>query len=252
MDIYTFIDSVVGLDNYFSKCVEVGYGYSGDNYSEIFNSLRQYGLVAEKNMYWATKGINTHKGAIFLFGILCGAIGSLKSQEEDLTLENICYRGGEISKNILDDFKIKTRDNISFTYGQRQYIDYGYYGARGEAYYSFPSIKRAYKTFVDTINSGFSEELALGNSLIELMSFVVDTNIIGRKGKEANSYLNESAKKIKKLGGYLSENGLKEIRNLDEQFIKMNISPGGCADLAAATIFLFWVSRSDSLVKTLD
>lgn len=241
MDLYTFVDSIVSLDMFFYKCVKVGYEYEGKAYEEIFPALRDLGLQAEKKMFQATKGINTHKGAIFIFAILCGAIGSLKREEKILSVDSICQRSANISKNILDDFK-ENYDEEKLTYGLRQYLSHGLLGARGEAYLGFPSIKKACFVIEDSIASGLDEKMALGNGLIEIMTFLVDSNIIGRRGPEAGIFLNTSAKEVKDLGGYGTVEGLKRIYELDQTFIEMNISPGGCADLAAASIFVFWVT----------
>lgn len=243
MDLYTFIDSILALDSFFYKWTRIGYENTSSDYRDIFPALRASGLDAERAMFAATNNVNTHKGAIFIFAIICGAIGSLKREARDLTLENISQRSKEIARDILKDFDDleKYKDQ---TYGLRQYLDHGLLGARGEAYLGFPAIKRAYKVIEDSIALGLDEKTALGNGLIEIMTFLVDTNIIGRRGPEAGKFLNDSAKVVKDLGAYGTEAGLAEIYRLDESFIKMNISPGGCADLAAASLFVFWVTRS--------
>lgn len=243
MDLYTFVDSIVALDDFFYECTRIGYENTSKDYGDIFPALRACGLEAEKAMFAATNNINTHKGAIFIFAILCGAIGSLKREDQLLNVENISQRSKELSKNILKDFDNLSKDENK-TYGIRQYLDHGLLGARGEAYLGFPAIFKAYKVIEESIKCGFDERTALGNGLIEIMTFLVDTNIIGRRGSEAGKFLNDSAKKVKDLGAYGTETGLAEIYKLDESFIKMNISPGGCADLAAASIFVFWVTRS--------
>ncbi|MGD9568864.1 MAG: triphosphoribosyl-dephospho-CoA synthase [Sedimentibacter sp.] len=35
----------------------------------------------------------------------------------------------------------------------------------------------------------------------------------------------------------------EDIKNLDKQFIAMNISPGGCADLLAVTYMLYFLEN---------
>jgi triphosphoribosyl-dephospho-CoA synthase len=47
-------------------------------------------------------------------------------------------------------------------------------------------------------------------------------------------------------GGYGSAHGRKLMRELDGQLIARHISPGGSADLLAATIFLDAVEREHS------
>ena len=80
MDLEMFIKSASALTPYFKKCIEIGQN-STDYPDEIFPELRQEGLLAEQAMYEATGGINTHKGAIYSLGIICGALGTLWKAE---------------------------------------------------------------------------------------------------------------------------------------------------------------------------
>lgn len=52
------------------------------------------------------------------------------------------------------------------------------------------------------------------------------------------TWLQTEAKAILKAGGAFSENGLQKVRELNQICIRKNMSPGGAADLLAATIFL--------------
>jgi Triphosphoribosyl-dephospho-CoA synthetase len=65
MDVFTFIDSSMSLRRYFSRCVEQGTTFQGDDLRALFLAIRPAGVEAEKAMFEATKGVNTHKGAIF-------------------------------------------------------------------------------------------------------------------------------------------------------------------------------------------
>ena len=240
MDIYTFMGSVLSMEMYFYDCAEKGYSYQGDNYFEILDKIRPIGIKAEERMFNRTNGVNTHKGAIFIFGILCSSIGSLKRDKDNFSIEEILKRSSEISKNILDDFKLLKEKEV-YSYGENQFLKLGKLGVRGEAKNGFPSIKKAYLVFSKTLEDGYSEDIALGECLLELMENVVDTNIIGRKGIEGLEYLKSRTKIIKDSGGYKTSEGIKTIIDIDKEFIKHHVSPGGCADLAAATLFLHWV-----------
>jgi len=52
------------------------------------------------------------------------------------------------------------------------------------------------------------------------------------------------AKHIIAQGGMLSGEGRKQISALDQNFIERNISPGGVADLLAATYFLYLTEKA--------
>src|SRR5659263_14142 len=73
MNYYTFIDSACVLSRYLPLLVQEG--FSNKPCKDIFNSIRPIGIEAEKDMFEITKGINTHKGMLFLIGTACAAIG---------------------------------------------------------------------------------------------------------------------------------------------------------------------------------
>lgn len=239
MNIFTFADSCLSLYDYFFDCTKAGLEYYGDNYSGIMKIIRPRGIIAEKEMYLATGGINTHKGSIFIFGILCAAIGSLKGKNEKLNLENILLRASEIAKIVKSDYE-KISDKKSLTYGEKQFLKYGELGIRGEVADAFPSIKKiSYPVFLKTLEKTNSVEIAMGNSLLYLMKNIFDSNIVGRGGIEALNFMKKQSEIAISYGGYETEKGIKFIYKMDENFIEKNLSPGGSADLCAATYFLF-------------
>lgn len=246
MDIFTFMDSIFSWSDYLYKSTEAGYNYSGRDYHEILDVIRPLGIEAEKSMAAATDNVNTHKGAIFIFGILSAAIGSLKREGKELTVDNITNRGGEISSEILKDFD-KDFQNEDLTYGEFQYIQYGSYGIRGEVKDGFPSIKMAYKVLEENLKEGLSLEKSLGESLLELMGTVFDSNVVGRRGLNGLEILRNGQKEIVDSGGYKTSEGIEKLEEIDKRFIRENISPGGCADLCGATLFLYWVINSPNL-----
>ncbi len=65
MDVLTFIDKVHEVGTVFQLCVEQGTTFQGDDLRALFLAIRPAGVEAEKAMFEATKGVNTHKGAIF-------------------------------------------------------------------------------------------------------------------------------------------------------------------------------------------
>ena len=81
MDVFTFMDSTTALLPYFKKAVEIGQETAGEPPARTFRRLREAGLRAEKAMFCATKGVNTHKGLIFSLGCILGAAGRLWTPE---------------------------------------------------------------------------------------------------------------------------------------------------------------------------
>ena len=69
MDATTFVRSLFSLRGYFVAIATAGM------LAAKFNELQQLGIAAESRMLRATRGINTHRGAIFSQGILAAAAG---------------------------------------------------------------------------------------------------------------------------------------------------------------------------------
>ena len=75
------------------------------------------------------------------------------------------------------------------------------------------------------------------------MNKVNDTNVLIRTNHNLLSYEKMEAGRILAMGGAGTAEGLVELRKLNREFIRLNISPGGCADLLAVTILLWNLER---------
>ncbi|MEO6853753.1 MAG: triphosphoribosyl-dephospho-CoA synthase, partial [Rhodoferax sp.] len=71
MDAQTFMRSLFALRGYFVAIAELG------QQNADFAALERCGIQAEAHMLAATGGINTHRGAIFMLGLLCSAAGAV-------------------------------------------------------------------------------------------------------------------------------------------------------------------------------
>jgi len=74
MDFFTFQVSAAAIAPFLSVFVRTGTEHTGDA-SALLARLRPVGMEAERAMFVRTGGVNTHKGAIFSFGVLLGAAG---------------------------------------------------------------------------------------------------------------------------------------------------------------------------------
>lgn len=231
MDATTFIRSIFSLRHYFKKITLAGIG------NIDFAYLQYLGLEAEKKMFKATKGINTHKGAIFSLGILCGAAGVLYSLKKDFNSQNL-------SKVIKDNWgksilNIDTTTN-QITNGQKVKEKYGYNGARYEAANGFLTItKLALPIFEKTTNSLQDEEAALMQTLFVLMKNLSDTNIVHRGGEEGLSLVKDTSSSFLQNGGVYQETWRDEVYKIHKLFVSKNLSPGGSADLLASSYFVY-------------
>ena len=230
MDLGTFVASTAALVPYFRECAQIGMDTWRNSPEETFRHLRRAGIEAETAMFRSTDGINTHKGAIFTLGILCGAAGRLLASDEAWTPEALLATSASMTARAMEsDFQAMT----GATAGGRLYRQYGIRGIRGEAAEGFPSIQGiGLPVFLQCLSNGVNWNDSGAITLLHLITHVEDTNMAARGGialaKEAR----------KRTESILPRPTLEQIAELDLWFIEQNLSPGGCADLLAAVCFL--------------
>ncbi len=235
MDISTFEKSAHALKPYFEECFSIGKSTSQLTPNEAFLLLRKAGIMAEKTMYNATGGINTHKGAIYSMGILCASIGRLWSPQKPIRHAlDICHESSKLVKEAVE----KDFEQIdSATSGGRLYLKYGLGGIRKEALSGFESaLKFGLPHYKRLRDKNFTANDAGAITLLYLISNVKDTNLYHRGGLEGAEY---AAKITNELLSSAPEPEKHQIEALDDAFIEKNLSPGGCADLLAITYFLY-------------
>ena len=225
MDLPLFLKSASALRGYFYEAAQ----------GEVFPALRQKGLAAEKAMLDATGGVNTHKGAIFTMGLLCAAAARRK------TVADILAECAAMTKGITAaDFAGITWENAR-TAGQKLYARYGITGIRGQAEQGFPAVKR---TGLPVLQQGLSKGLSLNDAgcaaLLHILCTVEDTNLITRSNPETAKAI---VKKISQLLAHTPFPAPDVLETMDREFIEQNLSPGGSADLLAATYFLHFLTN---------
>ena len=233
MDVSDFERSADALEPYFLSCVKTGAEHKSESPESTFPYLKSLGIEAEKSMYSATRGVNTHKGAIFSMGILSGAIGRLMTPDGYMpSTDEILSEAARIScTSIKRDFENIDRS----TAGGRAYVECGIRGIRGEVIDGFPSIKNiAIPAYRAALARGKSRNDAGVLTLLHLIANVYDTNLYKRGGEAGMLYARDLARNLLSSPDPSSES----ICQMDKELTERNLSPGGCADLLAATYFL--------------
>lgn len=238
MDYYTFIDSTFAINKYLTLFANAG--MTDNTLDKIFLNIKKIGIKAEKAMLLSTNNVNTHKGMIFLIGICVAAASNVIYKGKDFihiqeTIKNICK---DITKNDFKDLD-KKKD---LTHGEKLYLNYGIKGVRGEAEDGIPLVFD-YALNLYEENLDLKENERLVHTLIGIMQFCDDSTVIHRKGIEGLNYVKDISREIMKLGGMNTDLGRKIISELNDKFIKMNISPGGSADLLGVTVFLYLIKE---------
>ena len=234
MDLALFEKSAAALAPYWAECVTIGMESAALTPEETFARLRRAGLAAEQTMLAATNGVNTHKGAIFLLGMLCGAVGRLWTVDAPCRdAQTLCMECARMSASALGEELERLAPD---TAGARFYLQYGLRGARGEVMDGLPGVwKTALPALKNAIEHGCDENHAAAITLLHLIARGSDTNMVKRGGMDGAAWGAQQAKKLLENDPCPS---LAEIETLDTQFIERNLSPGGCADLLALTLFL--------------
>ena len=239
MDVFTFLDSTAALLPYLERAAAIGQETARRMPEETFERLREAGLGAERTMLRATGGVNTHKGAIFSLGILSAAAGYCFQKRGRFLPEEILSAAGKMVREAMErDFSAMDLSAPS-THGERLYARYGCRGIRGEAADGFPSIRDvALPVMRDGLQNHREINRVRLQVLLSLMAAVEDTNILIRSDMETLEWARRQAADFLREGGAYRADGPDRLAAMNRAFVEKNISPGGCADLLAGTIFL--------------
>ncbi len=215
MNYGTMVRSIEALRPFFMKLALCGYRATLPDAAEVI----AIGLEAEKAMFNATNGINTHKGALFSLGLM-----TVVACNEYYTHKSICIRG--------------LRDGISRLAGQFPYdrgthgykvcSEHGLKGASDMAREGYEDLFGIWRPFLHE-HSGETD--ALHRTLLLIMTTLDDTNICHRRGPEGLAAVKAEA------GRLLDDFSMDGLDAMNEHFTNENLSPGGAADMLALTLF---------------
>ncbi len=204
------------------------------------------GIEAEEAMMAATGGINTHRGAIFCFGLALYTVSRFsqmphnenithfppsKKEERKVCIELIINTLRKTAQSLPIE-GVKKREGIR---GARWMALDGYRALFEDWLPFYRSLAEeapsegASATYSATEGGAFSARQRL---LLRIMSTLDDTCVIKRAGKERAE---EVKKEARELLEQFSEEKLKEMCT---RYAQEGISPGGAADMLALTIFI--------------
>lgn len=232
MDHYCFIKSTSILSKYMVLFAQEG--YSNRSPKEIFKAIRYIGMEAESEMFKGTKGVNTHKGMIFLLGISCAAVTkAIYHKKKFSEIQGIIK---EMTKGLVQDELFYMNKEKATTYGEKLFLKYKVEGIRGQVERGIPLVFDYSMGIYKEIKSLKLNDRLI-HTLLAIMKFCEDSNVLHRHSMYTLKEVQKKATEIISLGGMTTESGKTAIIALDSEFIKRNISPGGSADLLAVTVF---------------
>ena len=238
MTVETFEKSAEALRGYWRDCFLIGARTAQLPPAEAFSVMRARGLEAEKKMFAATGGVNTHKGAVFTLGTVCGALGRLWRAEERCAdpagIAAVC--AALCTEAVAADFAALDKCAAAQTAGEELYLTSGLRGIRGEVAAGLPSVLQTGLPVLEAcLSEGMSRNDAGVIALLHLIARGEDTNMIRRGGAALAA---ETARRMKETLGKDSRPSMDRVREWDAFFIQNRLSPGGCADLLAVSLFM--------------
>jgi triphosphoribosyl-dephospho-CoA synthase len=194
--------------------------------------LAQIGRAGEAAMLRATGGSNAHRGAIWIVGLLVAG-ATISGEPGPASAAQICDLGAQIA--CFPDRHAAPVDSN----GARVRVRYGVGGARREAQDGFPHVIGVGLPALDAARRrGIDENAARVDALLAIMTSLDDTCLLHRAGRPALDAAKRGARRVLDTGGSSTAPGSDALAELERTLLALNASPGGAADLLAATLFI--------------
>jgi len=198
------------------------------------------GRAAESAMLQVTGGSNSHKGAIWILGLLVTAAGRRNNPNPTSIAQDA---------SLLARLPDRAQPQL-VSHGDMVRARYGATGARGEAFSGFPHVVHiGLPALRAARNKGCTETNSRLSALLQIMVRLEDTCVLYRGGAKGLAVVQKGASDVLLAGGPGSVAGDQAILQLDHELCIRNISPGGSADLLAATLFLDALERGQYAVE---
>lgn len=234
MDAHTFMRSLFALRRYFVRMAGLG------TQRVAFAELERCGIAAEARMLAATGGINTHRGAIFILGLLCAATGA--AQLEDGRRDPHAIRAS-LRAHWGEALAARTRRAPTLPGGLAA-RRFNLRSASEEAALGFPAL---FETALPAWRRAQDLKLDLTRTRLDtffaLLAGLDDSNLAHRGGLEGLTFARAQARAFQAAGGAADAHALRRAWGIHEAFVARRLSPGGCADMLAAACFLHRVGQ---------
>jgi len=229
----TFLRSIASLHAYFVQIAALGAT------AAPFAVLKDAAIGAEHRMVRATGGVNTHRGAIFMLGMLCAAAArccrraSADAPTATALRESLMESWGAALASHASDGQASN--------GQRAAREHGLRSARHEAAAGFPVLfECAVPALRDASLAGLSRRRALLQTFFTVMAKLDDTNLVHRAGLAGLRMAQGEARTFLASGGAYRPQAFAHAEAIHRTFVARRMSPGGAADALAAAC---WITR---------
>lgn len=235
--------SIQALHPYFVRLAQLGFTDKQPCHDEIVN----IGIEAEREMFKATGGVNTHKGALFSIGLAAVALAGESFCR--ITQAEGC---GTMAYNDVNSKQIQSLSNsiaslarlfpdTNGTHGSKAKANNILKGALDNAREGYTQLFKAWLPFyIDRIAEG--DNYALHKTLLRIMCDLDDTNIVYRTSMETMQEVKTEARQMLDASRNIV-NFDAALQAMNTDYIHRNISPGGSADMLSLVVFLSCVVR---------
>ena len=238
MDAATFLRSLFALRHYFANIAQAG-ARGAD-----LRHLQSLGLAAEARMLAATRGVNTHRGAVFGLGLLCAAAGRVAAMGQAPRAALVRSALQTYWGDALATHALATRQSVPVSQGQKAARAHGLRSALDEAALGFPTVfEVALPALQAVLEAGLGERAARVQSLFATMAVLDDTNLVHRGGIAGLRWMQAQAQAFVAAGGVQQPDWLAQARALHLATVQRRLSPGGSADVLASAC---WLSAMES------
>ena len=235
--------SIQALHPYFVRLAQLGFNGKQPCHDEIVN----IGIEAEREMFKATGGVNTHKGALFSIGLATVALAGEAFCR--ITQAEGC---GTMAYDDVNSKQIQSLSNsiaslarlfpdTNGTHGSKAKANNILKGALDNAREGYTQLFKAWlPVYIDRIAEG--DNYALHKTLLRIMCDLDDTNIVYRTSIETMKEVKTEAKQMLDTSRNIV-NFEAALQAMNTDYIHRNISPGGSADMLSLVVFLSCVVR---------
>ncbi|MDP9901746.1 triphosphoribosyl-dephospho-CoA synthase [Variovorax ginsengisoli] len=230
MDAHTFMRSMFSLRHYFVHIAQAGFEGAG------FDVLERSGIAAEARMRHATGGVNTHRGAIFMLGLLCAAAGAAL-HDEGGALHGDAVRTA--LRRHWGDALASRSQRVSTLPGGIAARRFGLRSASTEAALAFPVLfDTALPALKAAQRRGLTPPEARLDTLFHIMAVLDDSNLAHRGGLAGLRDAQRMAQDFVDQGGIARPGGMTHAHAIADAFVARRLSPGGAADTLAAACLI--------------
>lgn len=236
MDYALMCRSISALHPFFLRLAQMGFAPQLPPHAAV----AEVGQEAERAMFAATGGVNTHKGALFALGlaVVAAAHEAFVHGSRPLAAAALQQSVAELAAQFPDTSGThgsEARRKAAAGVGQGARPMGALANARG----GYAMLFGSWLPFYSRLHRA-ADPYALHRTLLHIMCGIDDTNILFRTDAATALMVKREASAL--LGNFSDD----ALCAMNARFVERNISPGGSADMLSLTMFVFSMCNNQS------